>query len=155
MTWLHRAEWAAMDVYQKSLERGFDEDYKTFLWKRYDDARKDAFNSWKKEDEHLPNSEKRFFSKQIGYDGPYFIVYGRSPTHTELYPSCYEKHLDRINRKLQKYYNIWGFIRKVSFKEPIPIVDIMKEIKYPKFDLTEGRDYTCYVRLGIYPHKNH
>ena len=156
MTWLYKAKWKAMNAQQKVLEDLADKDYIDFCRQRFREARESAIEYWKEENKNLPRSEQKFFSNSNEYAGAFFIVYGSSQTHTNLYSSFYQRHLENINHKLEKYFNIRGFVGKVSLMEPIQIVDIMKEIKYPAFDLTKGaRDYSCYVRLGMWPHENH
>ena len=154
MTWIHRVEWKAMDLKQKAIEKVTDEDYKSFCLKRYWEAKNEAYDKFKKNNKSVKGRKLDLYYS-ARYAGPYYIVFGSSPTKAEMYVSFYESFLEKVEENLYRFFSIRPHLGKVSLSEPIPIVDIMQNLHYPDYDLTDGlNDYSCYVKLGLMPHEN-
>ena len=84
----------------------------------------------------------------------HFIFFGTEPngTNTMMYASFTESHLDSIEEKLLRWFKIEMYRGKVSILKPIPILEIMEGITYPKepiFPLVDGH-FPMFVKLGMW-----
>ena len=151
----YQAVWVVMNTKQAFAESQMDNDLKRFYSDVYNDAYVTACESYKGKYQNEPNKYPHFTREFYTYPGMYYLVYGDGPLSTSLYSSYTETHRDYVVSQLQRLCNLKVYSGKVSLREPIPILDIMKEITYPKENIwvDDGDGYPMRVLVGMWRNK--
>ena len=133
--------WKTMDLKQKHAESKQDAELRRLIHDRYIES-----------NQNFVKPDGHYYTREMDYLGEFFIVYGSSPIHTNIYSSFTESHVLDIQTRLRRVCKLESYVGVVSLKEPIPINEIVKKITYPTDDIFKG-DYEMFVRLGMWATK--